>query len=151
MIKNLREYMFASWLVYIQYQLVTCELIFNSRFEDDNLFDKLTLKTHATILMVLTGYLIATYFFGRRFRVIYTVVTISIISEIFNLIEVNIFNCKTSKYEALCFHNQDYDSDDILPQILMYFRIVSILWLEYMICKFGVLDIAKVELLKNNF
>jgi hypothetical protein len=145
-VENLREYMLASWLIYIQYQLVICELIFNHKFDDENFFNKLTLKTHATALMLITGYLIATYFFGRRFRIIYLVLCISMASEVLNIVDVHFFNCETSRYDAICFHG--YDG---ITRCQMYFRIVSIFWLEYMICKFGVLDIAKIELLKNNF
>lgn len=142
-VQNVRSMIFASWTIYIKYQMVNYILLNCDKYDSDQKSDCKALKnmhlTIATVCQICISFIIAKFCFGRRIQIIYVIIFLIILLEVIvcaqDLLDIE----RNINYDAV-----QYDYVFMLKATLIYL-------LYFMVCQFGIIDVAKEETLRNNF
>ncbi len=136
---------FASWTIYIKYQMVNYILLNCDKYDNDKNSDCKGLKnmhlTIATVCQICISFIIAKFCYGRRIQIIYVIIFLIFIFELIICVE-DFFDLQRN------INNDNnagqYDYAFVLKATFIYL-------LYFMVCQFGIVDVAKEETLKNNF
>ena len=136
----------ASWLVYFKYQMVNSRMLniygINNKdvFNDWFIMDKNLFLFIANIFQACVSFLIAKFLYGRRIQVIYVLIALVALTEV-------IFYF----YYILNESTEPSEKPDVDPlQMIFLIKATLVYILYFMVCRFSIIDIAKVESLSSN-
>ena len=99
------------------------------------------MKFFSNIFCLVTAYLIAVRFFGRRIRIIFFVLRLSCLVEIIFFVNYYILECMPVSDDnprrpinQYCFYDTDYDNIFNPQHMIFFLRSLITFWLTFMIC-----------------
>ena len=106
----------------------------------------------ANFPQIILSFIVGKFFFGRRIKITYLLLAISTMFEFSQIIFTDVLNCSYSIFPKLCLYEQKRESRNpfTIENSIFACRALMAFNLHYMVCRLAIVDIAKIELLKNN-